>query len=56
MDNMHSRMGNVGLADGSVQEYSRYTLQSALQNTWRRRASNEPRPFRGGAGLQSGRH
>jgi len=33
MANMHDRMGNVGLADGSVQEYSRYTLQSALMNS-----------------------
>ncbi len=33
MNNMHSLMGNVGLADGSVQQYSRFGLQSALQNT-----------------------
>ncbi len=33
MDNMHSKMGNVGLADGSVQEFSRFALQSALQNS-----------------------
>ena len=33
MDNMHSRMGNVALADGSVQEFTRFTLQAALMNT-----------------------
>jgi prepilin-type N-terminal cleavage/methylation domain-containing protein len=33
MDNMHSKMGNVGLADGSAQQYSRFALQAALQNT-----------------------
>ena len=33
MDNMHQKQGNVGLADGSVQQYSRFALQQALQNT-----------------------
>jgi prepilin-type N-terminal cleavage/methylation domain-containing protein/prepilin-type processing-associated H-X9-DG protein len=33
LDNMHQKQGNVGLADGSVQQYSRFTLQQALQNT-----------------------
>ena len=33
LDNMHSKQGNVGLADGSVQQYSRFTLQQALMNT-----------------------
>jgi prepilin-type N-terminal cleavage/methylation domain-containing protein/prepilin-type processing-associated H-X9-DG protein len=33
MDNMHSKQGNVGLADGSVQSFSRNSLQNALQNT-----------------------
>jgi prepilin-type processing-associated H-X9-DG protein len=33
MDNMHSKQGNVGLADGSVQGFSRSGLQSALQNS-----------------------
>ncbi len=33
MDNMHSKMGNVALADGSVQEYSTYRLQAALQGS-----------------------
>ncbi len=30
---MHSRQGNVGLADGSAQQFSRSALQTALQNT-----------------------
>ena len=33
MDNMHSKQGNVGMADGSVQGFSRSRLQSALQNS-----------------------
>jgi prepilin-type N-terminal cleavage/methylation domain-containing protein/prepilin-type processing-associated H-X9-DG protein len=33
MDNMHSKQGNVGLADGSVQQLSRAKLQEALRNT-----------------------
>ena len=33
LDNMHSKQGNVGLADGSVQQYSRSRLQDALKNT-----------------------
>jgi prepilin-type N-terminal cleavage/methylation domain-containing protein/prepilin-type processing-associated H-X9-DG protein len=45
MDNMHSRMGNVGLADGSVQEFSRYTLQAALQNTGDAGQAMNPGPF-----------
>ncbi len=45
MDNMHSRMGNVGLADGSVQEYSRYALQAALQNTGDAGQVMNPGPF-----------
>jgi prepilin-type N-terminal cleavage/methylation domain-containing protein/prepilin-type processing-associated H-X9-DG protein len=32
-DNQHSKQGNVGLADGSVQSLSKSGLQSALQNT-----------------------
>lgn len=32
-DNTHSRQGNVGLADGSVQGFSRSALQNALQNS-----------------------
>jgi prepilin-type N-terminal cleavage/methylation domain-containing protein/prepilin-type processing-associated H-X9-DG protein len=33
MDNMHSKQGNVGLADGSVQGFSRSRLQEALKNS-----------------------
>jgi prepilin-type N-terminal cleavage/methylation domain-containing protein/prepilin-type processing-associated H-X9-DG protein len=33
MDNMHQKNGNVGLADGSVQSFSRARLQEALRNT-----------------------
>lgn len=33
LDSMHSKQGNVGLADGSVQQYSRSSLQQALQNS-----------------------
>ena len=33
LDTMHSKQGNVGLADGSVQQFSRSRLQEALRNT-----------------------
>ena len=33
MDNMHQKQGNVLLADGSVQGFSRAKLQEALRNT-----------------------
>jgi len=33
MDNMHSKQGNVGLADGSVQGFTRSRLQEALRNS-----------------------
>jgi len=33
MDNQHSKQGNVGLADGSVQQFSRSRLQEALRNS-----------------------
>ena len=33
LDNMHQKQGNVGLADGSVQGFSRSKLQEALKNT-----------------------
>jgi len=33
LDNMHSKQGNVGLADGSVQQFSRSRLQDALKNS-----------------------
>ena len=32
-DAMHSKQGNVGLADGSVQQFSRSRLQEALRNS-----------------------
>jgi len=50
MDNMHARMGNVGLADGSAQEFTRYTLQSALQNTGDAGQVMNPGPFVAPAG------
>ena len=33
MDNQHSKQGNVGLADGSVQGWSRSRLQEALRGS-----------------------
>jgi prepilin-type N-terminal cleavage/methylation domain-containing protein len=33
MDNQHQKQGNVGLADGSVQQLSRAKLQEALKNS-----------------------
>jgi prepilin-type N-terminal cleavage/methylation domain-containing protein/prepilin-type processing-associated H-X9-DG protein len=33
MDNMHQKQGNVGLADGSVQQFSRSRLQDGLKNS-----------------------
>lgn len=33
LNTMHSMQGNVGLADGSVQQFSRSALQQALQNS-----------------------
>jgi len=33
MDNMHQKQGNVGLADGSVQQFSKSRLQEAAKNT-----------------------
>jgi prepilin-type N-terminal cleavage/methylation domain-containing protein/prepilin-type processing-associated H-X9-DG protein len=33
LDNMHSKQGNVGLADGSVQGFSRSKLQEAFKNS-----------------------
>jgi prepilin-type N-terminal cleavage/methylation domain-containing protein/prepilin-type processing-associated H-X9-DG protein len=33
MDNQHSKQGNIGLADGSVQGWSRSRFQDALKNT-----------------------
>jgi prepilin-type processing-associated H-X9-DG protein len=33
MDNMHGKQGNIGLADGSVQQFSRSKFQDALKNS-----------------------
>src|SRR5437762_3917389 len=33
LDSLHSKQGNVGLADGSVQQMSRSRLQEGLRNT-----------------------
>lgn len=33
LDSIHSRQGNVGLADGSVQQFNRSRLQEALMNS-----------------------
>jgi len=33
MDNMHQKQGNIGLADGSVQQFSKAKLQEAARNT-----------------------
>ena len=33
MDNMHAKQGNVGMADGSVEWFSRSNLQNALKNS-----------------------
>ena len=33
LDNLHSKQGNVGLADGSVQGFSKNRLQDSLKNT-----------------------
>ena len=33
LDTMHSKQGNIGLADGSVQQYSRSRVQEALRNS-----------------------
>jgi prepilin-type processing-associated H-X9-DG protein len=33
VDNMHAKQGNIGLADGSVQQYSRTKMQDGLRNS-----------------------
>jgi prepilin-type N-terminal cleavage/methylation domain-containing protein len=33
LDSQHQKQGNIGLADGSVQQFSRSRLQEALRNT-----------------------
>jgi len=32
-ENMHQKQGNVGLADGSVQQFSRTRVQEAMRNS-----------------------
>ena len=51
MDNMHSKQGNVGLADGSVQQFSRTKLQEALRNTSDAGAGTTTPPFNLGTGV-----
>jgi len=50
MDNTHSKAGNVGLADGSAQQYNRFSLQAALQNTGDPGQMLNPGMFVAGAG------
>jgi prepilin-type N-terminal cleavage/methylation domain-containing protein/prepilin-type processing-associated H-X9-DG protein len=49
MDNMHSKQGNVGLADGSVQQMSRSKMQEGLRNT--SDAGGSPTGFQMAAGV-----
>jgi prepilin-type processing-associated H-X9-DG protein len=49
LDNMHSKQGNVGLADGSVQGFTRSRLQDALRNTGDPGQSAGPGSFAAGA-------
>ena len=49
MDNMHSKQGNVGLADGSVQQFSRSRLQEALRNSGDTGQAQGPGAFLAGA-------
>ena len=52
MNNQHSLQGNVGLADGSVQGYSRSGLQNALMNTGD--TGRSPGVFRPATGSSAG--
>ncbi len=45
LNNMHYGMGNVGLADGSAQEFSRSALQTALEDTGDPGQVMNPAPF-----------
>jgi prepilin-type N-terminal cleavage/methylation domain-containing protein/prepilin-type processing-associated H-X9-DG protein len=49
MDNMHSKQGNVGLADGSVQGFTRSRLQEALRNSGDAGTGTGPGSFGAGA-------
>jgi prepilin-type N-terminal cleavage/methylation domain-containing protein/prepilin-type processing-associated H-X9-DG protein len=51
MDNMHAKQGNVALADGSVQQFSRQRLQEALRNSGDAGGNSTPSfPLNGNAG------
>ena len=52
LDNMHSRQGNVGMADGSVEWFSRSTLQDALKSSGD--SSRTPGAFVQATGVTSG--
>ena len=49
MDNMHSKQGNVGMADGSVEYFSRSNLQDALKISGDTGRSAGPGSFPAGA-------
>ena len=50
MDNMHSKQGNAGLADGSVQSFNRTQLHNALVNSGDTAHAPGPIGFPGGVG------
>ena len=52
MNNGHSLQGNIGLADGSVQGFSRSALQNALKNTGD--TPRTPGAFQPAAGASAG--
>ena len=52
LDTMHSKQGNVGLADGSVQQFSRSRLQEALRNTGDNGGGGSGAPFKLATGAQ----
>jgi prepilin-type N-terminal cleavage/methylation domain-containing protein/prepilin-type processing-associated H-X9-DG protein len=52
MDTMHARQGNVGMADGSVEYFSRTELQDALRNSGDKGRSSGP--FVMAAGVTAG--
>jgi prepilin-type N-terminal cleavage/methylation domain-containing protein/prepilin-type processing-associated H-X9-DG protein len=52
MDTMHAKQGNVGMADGSVEYFSRTELQDALRNSGDK--GRMPAPFLQAAGVIGG--
>ena len=54
LDNMHSKQGNVGLADGSVQGFSRSRLQEALKNSGDAGGNTTPAAFQSTEGGPAG--